>query len=100
MDERDVQLDAREGETEAVSDEEAAALLFGLARARSATAVGHQLVEAFATLSRAFEYYAEAGNVAQAVAAAEFPIALPGAEIPGVSQLMARALTLVPADSH
>ena len=57
-------------------------------------------MEAFATLSRAFEYYAEAGNVALAVSAAEFPIAPPGARIPGVAQIMARALTLVPADSH
>ena len=57
------------------SDEEAADLLFGLARAQSATVVGHQLVEAFAILSRAFDYYATEGKVAQAVAAAEFPIA-------------------------
>ena len=63
-----------------------------------------QLMEAFATLSRAFEYYFEyyvdAGNVAQAVAAAEFPIAPPIYPMPGVAQLMARALTLVPADSR
>ena len=86
--------------TEAAFDEENAALLFGLARAKSATGVGHQLSEAFANLSRAFDYYAEAGNVAQAVAAAEFPIAPPPYRIPGVAQLMARALTMVPADSH
>ncbi len=86
--------------TEAASDEEAAALLFGLARAQSATLGGAQLAEAFATLSRSFEYYAEAGNVAQAVATAEFPIAAPASRIPGVAQLMTRALTLVPADSH
>ena len=86
--------------TEAASDEEAAALLFGLARAQSATIEGHQLEEAFANLSRAFEYYAEAGNVTQAVATAEFPITSPAYWIPGVAQLMARALTLVPADSH
>jgi len=82
------------------SDEEAAALLFGLARAQSATVERHQLVEVFATISRAFDYYVEVGNVAQAVSAAEFPIATPGVLIPGVAQLMARALTLVPADSH
>ena len=86
--------------TEAASDEEAAALLFGRARAQSATFVAHQLGGAFATLRRAFEYYAEAGNVALAVAAAEFPIATTAARIPGVAQLIARALTLVPADSH
>ena len=86
--------------TEAASDEEAAALLFGLARARSAIFERHQLAEAFATQSRAFEYYAEAGNVARAVAAAEFPIATPATPIPGIAQLLARALTLVSADSH
>ena len=87
-------------ETEAASEEEAAALLFGLARAQSATAIGHQLVEAFATLIRAFDYYAQAGNVALAVAAAEFPIAPTTNRILGVAELMSRALTLVPADSH
>ena len=86
--------------TEPASDEEAATLLFGLARAQSATFEGHQLGEVFTTLSRAFEYYAEAGNVALAVAAAEFPISSPGYRISGVAELMARALTLVPSDSH
>jgi len=85
---------------EAAPDEEAAALLFGLARARSATLEGHQLGDAFATLSRAFEYYADVGNIAMAVAAAEFTIASPTWLIPGVAQLIARALILVPADSH
>ncbi|MCI0795075.1 MAG: AAA family ATPase [Chloroflexi bacterium] len=86
--------------TETASNQEAANLLFGMARAQSATVEALQLVEVFATLSRAFEYYAEAGNVALAVAAAEFPMAPPAYRIPGVAQLMARALTLVPADSH
>ena len=93
---RDINLSG----TEAASDEEAAALLFGLARAQSATVEGHQLGEAFATLSRAFEYYAETGNVALAVAAAVFPIANSSYLIPGVVELVARAITLVPADSH
>ena len=86
--------------TEQASDEEAADLLFGWARAQTATGFAHQFVEAFATLSRAFEYYAEAGNVAQVVAAAEFPMANPGSWIPGVAELVARALTLVLPDSH
>ena len=95
-----ITLSGKEAASQAAPDEEAAALLFGLARAQSATFEGHQLVEAFATLSRAFGYYAEAENVSLAVAAAEFPIAPPPYQIPGVAQLMARALTLVPADSH
>ena len=86
--------------TEAAPDEEVAALLFGLAPAQAATVERHQLEEAFATLTRAFEYYAEAGNVAQAVAAAEFPLVSPHAQIPGVPQLMVRALNLIPPDSH
>ena len=86
--------------TEVAPNEEAAALLFGRARAQTATFAGPQLAEVFATLSRAFEYYVEAGNVALAVAAAEFPIAPIPSRLPGVAQLMARALTLVPADSH
>jgi len=85
--------------TEAAPDEESAALLFGLARAQSATVDRRQLEESFATLSRAFEYYAQAGNVAQAVAVAEFPLVSPQARIPGVAQLLTRALALVLADS-
>ena len=86
--------------TVAAPDEEAAALLFGQGRAQSLTGSGHQLVEAFATLSRAFEYYFESGDVAQAVAAAEFQIAPTAHRIQGAAELIARALTLVPADSH
>ena len=86
--------------TEAATDEEVATLLFGLARAQSATLEPHRLHEAFTSLCRAFEYYAGEGIVAQAVAVAEFPIATAPARIPGMTELMERALTLVPADSH
>jgi len=86
--------------TERASDEETAALLFGLARAQSATLEQYQLTEAFANLSRAFEYYAQVGNVLLAAAAAEFPITNLPSRIPGLADLMSRALTLVPADSH
>ncbi len=40
--------------TEAAPDEEAAALLFGLAKAQAITFESHQLGEAFGTLRRAF----------------------------------------------
>ncbi len=93
---RDIALEG----TEAAADDEAAALLFGLARARSATVVGHRLVEAFANLRRAYEYYAEAGKVDLAVAAAEFPISGVRIRISGVAELLARALDLVPVESH
>ena len=86
--------------TQTASDEEAAALLFGLARAQAATFERQQLGEAFGTLRRAFEYYFDAGNVALAVAAAEYPIGAPGFQIPGVAELLTRALKLVPDDSH
>ncbi|MFQ6026140.1 MAG: AAA family ATPase [Dehalococcoidia bacterium] len=86
--------------TEAATDEEAAALLFGMARAQTAIVAGDQLVEPFAALLRAFEYYVKSGDVPLAVAAAEFPINSPAYRIPGVAEMMTRALTLVPADSH
>ncbi len=86
--------------TQAASDEEAADLLFGLARARSAAVEMQQLEEAFALLRRAFEYYADAGNVALAVAAAEFPIAPTAYRMPGAAELIARALALIPPHSH
>ena len=93
---RDIALSGKER----AADQEAADLLFGLARAQTATVAGHQLVGVFAALSRAFEYYCDVGNVRLAVAAAEFPINSPAYRIPGVVELIARALTLVPADSH
>ena len=86
--------------TEVAPDEEAAALLFGLARAQTATFAGPQLVEVFLNLSRAFEYYSESANVPMMVAAAEFPINSPAYRISGVAEIIARTLALVPADSH
>ncbi|PKB63685.1 MAG: hypothetical protein BZY80_06015 [SAR202 cluster bacterium Io17-Chloro-G2] len=81
-------------------DAEGAALLFGLAQSHYASGSEHHLIRAFAALSRAFEYFAQTGDVALAVAAASFPIAPPTGGIPGVAELLARALTMVPGDSH
>ena len=81
------------------SDEEAAALLFGLARTLVAR-IGGNTGGAFATIRRVFEYYVEAGNVALAVATAAFSIGPPNTGSPEAGELLARALTLVPADSH
>ena len=75
---------------------ETAALLFSLGRAQVATL---QNEEAVASLSRAFDYHVEAGDVAGAVAVAEFPLP-PVSGREGLTQLTSRALTLVPADSH
>jgi tetratricopeptide (TPR) repeat protein len=78
-------------------DTETAALLFGLGRSQEALG---QAKEALASLSRAFDYYAKVGDVAQAVAVAECHR---GSHLPGqlVAQpeLLVRALALVPPDS-
>ena len=86
--------------TEAATDDQAAALLFGVARARSAVVEVHQLEGVFSNLSRAFEYYTSVGNAAQAVRVAAFPVAPIRYRIPGAAELVAQAITLVPADSH
>ncbi|MBQ12696.1 MAG: hypothetical protein CMJ45_14245 [Planctomyces sp.] len=82
--------------TEVATDEEAAALLFGLARAQSATIERHQVGEVVASLRRAFEYFAQAGDVSQAVAVAEYPV-FAGTDM---RELLERALTMVAPDSH
>jgi tetratricopeptide (TPR) repeat protein len=70
-----------------------------LGRAQAATLERYQIQEAVASLERAFDYYAEAGDVARGVAVAEYPVpALPGQRT-GMGQLIARALALVPPDS-
>jgi hypothetical protein len=57
--------------TDPAWDSEAATLLFGLGRAQVATADRHQVDQAVASFSRAFEYYAEAGDVEHTVEIAE-----------------------------
>ncbi len=84
---------------EVARDAEEAALLFGMGRAQSAILQEDQLLETFAIMKRAFGYYAEAGNIAMAVAIAEFPIN-PTGRFPGNAELMVRALALVPSDSY
>jgi tetratricopeptide (TPR) repeat protein len=55
--------------------------------------------EGLASLTRAFDYYVEAGNLPRAAAVAECPVPhLPG-KLAGESQLLVRALALVPPDS-
>jgi DNA-binding CsgD family transcriptional regulator len=80
-------------------DAEEAALLFGMGRAQSAILREDQLLETFAIMKRTFGYYAEAENIAMAVAIAEFPIN-PTGRFPGNAELMVRALALVPSDSY
>ncbi|MFQ6029367.1 MAG: LuxR C-terminal-related transcriptional regulator, partial [Dehalococcoidia bacterium] len=87
-------LAAREGQA---MDSETADLLSGLGHAQGATG---QVREAWNTLSRAFDFYLEAGEVAKAVAVAEHPLLFVSGLPPGDTQLAERALTLVPPDSH
>ncbi|MFQ6026171.1 MAG: AAA family ATPase [Dehalococcoidia bacterium] len=82
-------------------DGDTAALLFGLGRAQAATLARDRLGEAFESLARAFDYYAEAGDVPRAVAVAEYPfVIIGGSALPGMAQVIARALDLVPSDTH
>ena len=81
-------------------DEAAAALLFGLGRARLATVERHRLPEAMACLRRAFDYYAGVGEVGRVVAIAQHPLPIAPGLLAGVAQLVHQALELVQRDSH
>ena len=77
-------------------DGETATLLFGMGRAHASM---FQRREALDCLIRAFDYYAEAGDVAKAVAVSEYPIN-PGLGRVRVTPLLEHALALVPAGSR
>ena len=81
-------------------DAETAALCFGLGVAQAATLETHQIQDAVASLTRAFDYYVEAGEVERAVAIAEHPFSILPGQTTGVGLLITRALALVPPDSH
>ena len=75
-------------------DAETAALLFGIGRAQATIfrrGAAHNL-------TRAFDYYAEAGDAPKAVAVAAFPLA-PGVGRQRITVLISRALELAPPDS-
>jgi predicted ATPase len=89
-------LAAKEGhdplaDSRQVRDRETAEVFFGLGRAHAAM---FQRGEAFASLTRAFEYYADTGDVDSAVAVSGFPIN-PGLGRVRVTLLIRRALELV-----
>ena len=88
-------LAAKEGRP---MDVETAAMLFGLGRAQAVTLEQHDRAEALASLGRAFDHYAETGDVSNAVAIAEYPLIL-GFGDRGMAQIIDRALALVPPDS-
>ena len=81
------------------SDAETAALLFGLARAQMAMAHRHQMLKAD-SLSRAFDYYADVGDVKRAVEVAECQYTPVTGRSLGVARLIVRALELVSPESH
>jgi DNA-binding SARP family transcriptional activator len=90
-------LDAKD---DAVTDDETAALFFGLGRAQLATVEPRGLEPAIASMRRAFDHYAAAGDVSRAAAVAGFQIPLIiGAAVTGASELIARGLRLAPAGS-
>ena len=80
-------------------DAEASAILYALGQAQGAVLEMHERQRAVISLTRAFDYYAGAGDVAQAVAVAEFPLML-GFGDRGMAELSERALELVPPESR
>jgi DNA-binding CsgD family transcriptional regulator len=86
---------------EPARDAEAAALLFGLGRVQLATLPREKFQEALSSMDRSFEFYADAGDVASAVAVAEYPLPR-GFLFPiygKVERRIERGLTLMPPDS-
>ncbi|MFQ6026936.1 MAG: hypothetical protein ACE5Q6_05400, partial [Dehalococcoidia bacterium] len=80
--------------SEPVADAEAAALAFGFARARVGTAGRGQMQEAVNSLTRAFDYYVEAGDTTNAIIVAEYPVPLEDGRT-GMTRIIGKALTLV-----
>jgi DNA-binding SARP family transcriptional activator len=82
-------------------DDETAALHFGRGRALLAVLPRYELEQASNSLRRAFDYYEQVGDLGRAVTVAACPISgslgLGATDFP---ELIARALKVVPADSH
>ena len=90
-------LTAKEGQA---MDSETAAVLYGLGRAQAATLERHRRHEAQSNLSRAFDHYADSGDVSRAVAVAEIPMWAISGESTVLTQIISRALGLVPPGSQ
>jgi DNA-binding CsgD family transcriptional regulator/tetratricopeptide (TPR) repeat protein len=80
-------------------DAETADLLFGLGRAQATTLQWHQMHEAYISLNRAFDCYVELGAIPRALAVAEYPVYITAGHT-GAARLIARALPLIPPESH
>ena len=74
--------------------------LFGLGKSQLATSQPGGLGVAVGNLILAFDYYANNGDVARAVAVAEFPLPTGAFLLEDARLLVTRALTLVEDDSH
>ena len=81
------------------SDVEAAELLTGLGRAQAATLPRNRIPEAITTLKRAFDYYANVGDLSQVVSIAEQYLPPMTGINTEMAQIVGRALELVPPDS-
>ena len=77
-------------------DSEGASMCFGLGRVQGSTGQHH---DAWGTLTRAFDYFEDAGDVAMAVAVAEYPL-LFVAGLERTTGMVERAPMLVEPDSH
>jgi DNA-binding CsgD family transcriptional regulator len=86
--------------SEPAPDAEAAALLFGMGRARKATLAPYEAREVIDTLGRAFEYYVNAGAVSGAVAVAQLDFRPEVAPLVHAAQFIPRGLALVSEGSH
>ncbi len=86
---------------DAEMDEETAALYFGRGRAQLGALPRYELEPGSTSLLRAFDYYARAGDVSQAVTVASHPVPLSlGLGYTSFPDLIARALNFVAPDSH
>jgi tetratricopeptide (TPR) repeat protein len=86
---------------DAKMDDETAALYFGLGRAQLAVLPRYELEPASDSLRRAFDHYAQVGDMGRAVSVAACPIPLSiGLGHTDFPELISRALELVPPDSH
>ena len=87
--------------SEPATDAETADLLFGLGRAQVGVFPLYRVREAIATLSRAFNYYADVRDADRALSVIQYPIFGIGVgRSSGRAQMLERALTLIPPDSH
>jgi DNA-binding CsgD family transcriptional regulator len=89
-------LAAKDGQ---LVDAETADLLFRLGRAQVAVFSTQRAEEAMNNLSRAFDFYVQAGDIDGAVAVAEFPLPTGAGMLAGAGELISRALPLVAPDS-